>query len=160
MTLDRNVENIAGYRFFPLLSLRQIGKLGLVMDATDHTKRFFNQPARDVKPAKYRFANQLRRNETEAEEKLWAMLRNRQLKGKKFRRQHAIMNYVADFYCHESKLVVEADGDYHRDPDMVEYDKVRTIHLNEAGITVLRFWNADIIKNPEKVIQKIAEYLQ
>jgi very-short-patch-repair endonuclease len=160
MTPDRSAENTADYVFFPILCLRQMGKLGFVMDTSDPTKRYLNHLARGVKPAKYRFANQLRRNETEAEEKLWALLRNRQLKGKKFRRQHPVMKYVADFYCHESKLVVEADGDFHRDPDMVEYDKVRTAHLNEAGITVLRFWNADIIKNPEKVIQKIAEYLQ
>ena len=79
---------------------------------------------------------------------------------KKFRRQHAIANYVSDFYCNESKLVIELDGNFHTVAETKEYDKSRTNLLNELGITVLRFWNEEVIKDTEKVIKKISEYLQ
>ena len=67
-------------------------------------------------------AKALRRKETEAEQKLWALLRNRQLKGRKFRRQHAITSYIVDFYCHECKLAIELDGYHHKNEDVKEYD--------------------------------------
>lgn len=86
-------------------------------------------------------------------------IRNRQLKGKKFRRQHAIAHYVLDFYCHECKLAVEVDGSYHKSEEAREYDKGRTALLNAHGITVLRFWNKDVMKEIEKVLEKIASYL-
>jgi very-short-patch-repair endonuclease len=97
-------------------------------------------------------AKKLRLRTTEAEQKLWALLRNRQLKGKKFRRQHAIANYVVDFYCNECKLAIELDGNYHTYPETKIYDKSRTELLNELGIKVLRFWNEEVIKNSEKVL--------
>jgi len=113
-----------------------------------------------AKASTQEYARELRLRTTEAEQKLWSLLRNRQLKGKKFRRQHAIANYVADFYCNESKLVIELDGNFHTEAETKEYDKSRTNLLNELGITVLRFWNEEVIKDTEKVIKKISEYLQ
>ena len=113
-----------------------------------------------AKASTQEYARELRLRTTEAEQKLWSLLRNRQLKGKKFRRQHAIANYVADFYCNESKLVIELDGNFHTEAETKEYDKSRTNLLNELGITVLRFWNEEVIKDPGKVIKKISEYLQ
>jgi len=113
-----------------------------------------------AKASTQEYARELRLRTTEAEQKLWSLLRNRQLKGKKFRRQHAIANYVADFYCNESKLVIELDGNYHTGAETKEYDKSRTNLLNELGITVLRFWNEEVIKDPGKVIKKISGYLQ
>jgi very-short-patch-repair endonuclease len=113
-----------------------------------------------AKTSTQEFARELRLRTTEAEQKLWSLLRNRQLKGKKFRRQHAIANYVADFYCNESRLVIELDGNFHTAAETKEYDKFRTNLLNELGITVLRFWNEEVIKDPGKVIKKISEYLQ
>jgi len=113
-----------------------------------------------AKASTQEYARELRLRTTEAEQKLWSLLRNRQLKGKKFRRQHAIANYVADFYCNESRLVIELDGNFHTAAETKEYDKFRTNLLNELGITVLRFWNEEVIKNPGKVIKKISEYLQ
>ena len=107
----------------------------------------------------YRNANQLRKRTTKAEQKLWALLRNRQLNGKKFRRQHAIDNFIADFYCHECKLVIELDGRHHLSSEAKLYDTTRTAVLNELGITVLRFWNEEIIDDTEKVLKKIAERL-
>lgn len=105
-------------------------------------------------------ARELRRKTTEAEQKLWALLRNRQLNGKKFRRQHAILNYIADFYCHESKLVIELDGNFHKGVEAKQYDHARTMALKETGISVLRFWNEEVLTDIEKVLKKISEHMQ
>ena len=112
-----------------------------------------------AKASIYQKASELRKRTTDAEQKLWALLRNRQLKGKKFRRQHAIGKYVADFYCHECKLVIELDGNFHNTTEAKQYDHARTIVLNELGITVLRFWNKEIIEDPEKVLKKISDHI-
>jgi len=105
------------------------------------------------------YARELRLKTTEAEQKLWSLLRNRQLKGKKFRRQHAIANYVVDFYCNECKLVIELDGKFHTEAEARQYDAIRTALLKELGIAVLRFWNDEVIVDPAKVLGKISEYL-
>ncbi|MCH8831601.1 MAG: DUF559 domain-containing protein [Chloroflexi bacterium] len=70
-------------------------------------------------------ARRLRTNSTGAEVVLWAVLRNRKLEGAKFRRQHPLGRYIADFYCHEALLVVELDGSVHDDAPQAEYDAVR-----------------------------------
>jgi very-short-patch-repair endonuclease len=113
----------------------------------------------DAKASIYQHAKDLRHSQTKAEQKLWTLLRNKQLKGKKFRRQHAIADYVVDFYCHECTLAVELDGNYHNSEESKEYDKARTVFLNESGITVLRFWNEEVIKEVERALEKIAFYL-
>lgn len=107
----------------------------------------------------YKYARELRQTQTEAEKKLWALLRNRQLKGKKFRRQHALADYIADFYCHECKLVIELDGHFHKGGDAKEYNEARTRLLNEYNMTVLRFWNAEVMNETEKVLEKITAFL-
>lgn len=112
-----------------------------------------------AKPFIFERAKTLRSSQTEAEEKLWSFLRNRKLKGKKFRRQHAIADYIVDFYCHECHLAIELDGNDHKNKEAKEYDKARVALLSEYGITVLRFWNNEVIKETEKVIEKIASYL-
>jgi len=125
----------------------------------DLTNKYLAKLHQGTKAATQEYARELRNRTTEAEQKLWSLLRNRQLKGKKFRRQHAIANYVADFYCNESNLVIELDGNFHTKAETKEYDKSRTNLLNELGITVLRFWNEEVIKDPGKVLEKISEYL-
>ena len=127
--------------------------------ASNLTDKYLAKLHQGTKAATQEYARELRNRTTEAEQKLWSLLRNRQLKGKKFRRQHAIANYVADFYCNESKLVIELDGSFHTEAETKEYDKSRTNLLNELGITVLRFWNEEVIKDPGKVLEKISEYL-
>ena len=112
-----------------------------------------------AKASAHGHAKELRRKETEAEQKLWSLIRNRQLKGKKFRRQHAIVNYIADFYCHECKLAIELDGYHHKKEDVKEYDKARTVLLSEYGITVIRFWNEEVIEEIDVVLEKIALHL-
>jgi len=125
----------------------------------DLTGKYLKELHQGAKPSTHQHARELRQQSTEAEQKLWTLLRNRQLKEKKFRRQHAIAGYVADFYCHESKLVVELDGNIHNNREAKAYDHSRTALLNEMGITVLRFWNNELLTDPAKVLQTISDHL-
>jgi len=82
-------------------------------------------------------AKELRKKETEAEKILWKFLRNRQVKSKKFRRQHAVDKYILDFYCHECSLAIEVDGGIHFKKMNRQYDEARTYTLNGIGIKVI-----------------------
>jgi very-short-patch-repair endonuclease len=128
--------------------------------SSDLTAKYLAHLSHGANASKHEFARELRHRTTEAEQKLWALIRNRKLKGKKFRRQHAIAKYVVDFYCNESKLAIELDGNFHTTQDAKEYDQIRTAELQELGIIVLRFWNQEVIDHPEKVIKKISDYLK
>ncbi len=99
----------------------------------------------------------MRRDATEAENALWRLLRNRSLGDAKFRRQCPIGRYVADFVCMERRLVVEADGGQHADS---KADAARAGWLESQGFDVLRFWNRDILDNPEGVAASILEALE
>jgi very-short-patch-repair endonuclease len=98
-----------------------------------------------------RHARRLRREATDAERRLWSRLRNRQLAGFKFRQQETIGRCVADFACVECRLIVEADGGQHRE----EVDRERTSYLKSLGWEVLRFWNNDILKHTDGVLDLI-----
>jgi len=104
-------------------------------------------------------ANALRKQMTEAEELLWSKIRRRQINGFKFRRQHPINQFVADFYCHDKKLIIEVDGGYHNEPTQREHDQQRTYELEKLGITVLRFSNEEVENEMEKVIGRVGEWL-
>ena len=99
-------------------------------------------------------ARKLRKNQTEAEKKLWKVLRNKQLEGLKFRRQFPFGRYVADFVCNEKKLVVEVDGGQHANQGLE--DKKRTKFFEEEGYQVLRFWNNEVLVNIEGVMEIIS----
>ena len=105
------------------------------------------------------FARQLRRNATDVERMLWARLRRRQLDGHKFRRQAPIGPYTVDFVCLERSLVIELDGSQHADSD-VGHDRVRDDYLERRGFQVLRFWNEDISRRLDDVMQMIWLHLQ
>jgi very-short-patch-repair endonuclease len=95
----------------------------------------------------------LRKNQTEAEEILWQLLRNRKLGGFKFRRQHPISEgFILDFYCPEVRLAIELDGAYHKEEKQQEYDEGRTYELEKYGIKVIRFWNSEIENSAEQVL--------
>ncbi|MGD2118943.1 MAG: DUF559 domain-containing protein [Chromatiales bacterium] len=96
-------------------------------------------------------ARELRKNQTDAERKLWQHLRNRNLLEFKFRRQHTIGPYVVDFVCLALKLVVELDGSQHMQNE--EYDQRRARYLNEKGYEVFRFWNNDILERIDSVLE-------
>jgi very-short-patch-repair endonuclease len=102
-------------------------------------------------------ARGLRLRTTDAEQALWFRLRNWQLKGCKFRRQHEIDRYVVDFVCTEGMLVVELDGGQHLEQQ--EYDQARTRCLQARGYRVLRFWNNDVLTNIESVLEAVMEAL-
>ena len=101
------------------------------------------------------YRKELRNNPTKAESKLWKVLSNRQLEGKKFRRQHSIDNYIVDFYCPSERLAIEIDGGIHENTVNQTYDYERTTNLNKYGIRVLRFSNEAVIKNIELVLESI-----
>lgn len=108
----------------------------------------------------FQFAKELRANETEAEKLLWYHLSTSFPKGYRFKRQHPVLFFVADFYCHKAKLIIEIDGGYHKIPQQFEYDKARDIELNALGLKVLRFTNEDIFKKLELVLEIILKEIQ
>jgi len=98
----------------------------------------------------------MRRDATDAEARLWRLLRNRQLGGWKFRRQHPAGPFVLDFYCHEAKLAIEVDGaGHHAGQRRRVKDAARTRALEAEGIRVLRFWDGEVIGNIEGAAAKI-----
>ena len=103
-------------------------------------------------------ARQLRTHQTDPEYKLWSHLRDRQLLGFKFRRQHPIGPFFADFFCLEAKLVIELDGSQHA--DQADPDERRTEYIRGHGYTVLRIWNHEVTSAIEPVMQRIADALE
>ncbi len=104
-------------------------------------------------------ARALRRGQTEAEALLWERLRDRGLQNLKFRRQCPVERYIADFYCHESRLIVELDGGMHDLPRQSEHDRNRNrdTALAELGYEVLRFRNEEVLVGIEGVLERIAD---
>ena len=99
-------------------------------------------------------AKELRINMTYAETLLWEKLRNKQINGVKIRRQHPINRFIADFYCHRARLVIEVDGEIHN--YQKEYDIGRSEEMGNFNIKVIRFSNKEVIENLENVITKIS----
>lgn len=106
-------------------------------------------------PKLIKLARELRQTQTEAEKLLWQLLRNRQIANAKFRRQHPINHYIADFYCNEHKLVIELDGSQHHTDEGKQKDSIRTEQLNKLGIRVIRFDNRQILTETEAVLEVI-----
>lgn len=104
-------------------------------------------------------AKSLRRTQTPAENRFWYYVRNRKMLGLKFRRQHPLGNFIADFYCHELKLVVEIDGSIHELDHIKEYDKERETQIKKLGLSVLRFSNTDVFYNPDFVELTIKKFM-
>ncbi len=104
---------------------------------------------------------ELRTNSTEAERILWEAVRNKKLSNRKFYRQYPLFHdftgketfFVADFYCHEAKLIIELDGKYHQ--YRLKADKERTKILNYLGLSVIRFRNEEVLKDSNEVIMKV-----
>ncbi|MGB7292739.1 MAG: endonuclease domain-containing protein [Thermodesulfobacteriota bacterium] len=102
-------------------------------------------------------ARNLRKNPTEAERKLWAHLRLRQIGGYKFRRQHPLGPFIVDFVCIEKRLIVEVDGGQHDEKRF--YDAKRNEWLEEREFKVIRFWNNEVLRDIEIVTEVIANEL-
>lgn len=100
----------------------------------------------------------LRNNSTSAEASLWKMLKNKQVGGYKFRRQHSIGNYVVDFYCPTLLLVIELDGEPHADLVNIALDAERDEFINQHQITVFRYENRWVFEYPEVIIEDILTF--
>lgn len=103
-------------------------------------------------------ARQLRRDQTPFEAQMWNILRDRQLESYKFRRQHPVPPYIADFACVSRKLIVELDGRVH--DDTIERDQNRDAVLQEQGWRVLRFSNVQLMRNRNGVLQTVLRELE
>ena len=102
-------------------------------------------------------ARNLRCNQTDAERKLWSILRSRQFENSKFRRQEPIGKYIVDFVSMERELIIELDGGQHNQQPKQEKDETRTKWLESRGFRVIRFWNNDVLLNIEGVVSRILE---
>ncbi|QDG49731.1 DUF559 domain-containing protein [Persicimonas caeni] len=112
-------------------------------------------------PELLRRARQMRSNPTDAEAKLWAKLRRKQLGGYKFRRQHILQPYIVDFYCTSEKLVVEVDGQCHRRPSNQAWDQKRDAYLRDVhDVEIVRVEAADVFGSIEKVLEEVLEVLE
>ena len=100
-------------------------------------------------------ARSLRTNLTDAEQRLWSWLRQRQILGVQFYMQKAVGSYIVDFYAHAARLVVEVDGSHHLDLAQAEYDKRRTCDLEQLGVKVLRFDDHRVLLELEHVVEEI-----
>lgn len=108
---------------------------------------------------KFQNARKLRKNSIVQESKLWSILRNRNLNNLKFKRQVPICHYIVDFCCSEKKLVIELDGGQHNECQNIEYDKKRTLFLNEQGYKVVRIWNNEINDNLDGVVEYLLDVI-
>jgi very-short-patch-repair endonuclease len=117
-------------------------------------------PARRDPDSRLRlFAREMRRQPTEAEKKLWPLLRDRNLGGFKFRRQVPVEGYILDFFCEAASTAVELDGGQHAEPDAIDYDRRRSERLAELRIRVLRFSDHDALKDPLAIARTILRIL-
>lgn len=110
-------------------------------------------PPKTTTPKMMRRAGELRKNQTEAEAKLWSRLRAHRVNGVQFRRQHAIGNYIVDFCSPRRKLIIEVDGSQHLEQN--EYDSERTRYMESKGYRVLRFWNNEVLNDIDTVMNVI-----
>ncbi len=109
-------------------------------------------------PKIFKNARELRGRMTKAELLLWEELRGKKL-GYKFRRQHPIGNYIADFYCHQIHLIIELDGGYHLAEKQQCFDNQRARDLELTGMKVIRFMNEEVISDMKKVLEAINEVI-
>ena len=107
----------------------------------------------------FQYADELRKNMTEAEKIIWERVCKNQL-GVRIRRQHPIWKFIADFYCHEIKLIIEIDGGIHLSSEKKEYDISRDITLNDLGIEIIRYTNDQVINETSKVIEEIKRTIE
>lgn len=101
------------------------------------------------------FAKSMRHTATDAEHLMWQILRAKRFMNLKFRRQHVIKQYIVDFYCHEIGLVIELDGSQHNTEDGKDYDAERTKFLEALGLTIVRYWNHDVLGRTDVVLEDL-----
>lgn len=105
------------------------------------------------------FAKELRQRQTKAEQIIWKYVRAKRFNGCKFRRQVPIGPFIVDFLCVGAMLIIEIDGNHHRNPAVYEYDLRRTEYLKSWGFRVVRFWNSDVLHNTRQVLAEIESHI-
>jgi very-short-patch-repair endonuclease len=123
------------------------------MSISDNVSMFYN-----AKPHIFEKAKALRNNMTNAELILWEKLKGKKVLGLRFRPQHPVDIFIADFYCHPIKLIIEVDGGIHKSREQKEYDLGREEELENWGIKVIRFTNNEIENDINKVIKEIEQF--
>jgi very-short-patch-repair endonuclease len=108
----------------------------------------------------FSLALQMRKNPTEAERVMWKILRKYRQSGYPFRRQHPIEFYIADFYCHNLRLVIEVDGEIHKGKEIKIHDEGRTGELESFGIKILRFTNSQVLYDNDRVVERINDTIK
>ncbi|MEK9143223.1 MAG: endonuclease domain-containing protein [Patescibacteria group bacterium] len=98
----------------------------------------------------------LRKHQTDAETRLWSKLRNKRFLGIKFFRQYSVGAYILDFYASSIQLAIELDGSQHAERKQQSYDARRTKYLKDFGIRVVRFWDNEVLKNTDGVLESVA----
>ena len=126
--------------------------MSVVKSSTDLTER-----AQSMGNNPVTLARNLRRKQTDAERKMWRVLRGRQFENSKFRRQEPIGQYIVDFVRLERQLIIEIDGGQHNQQPEIKKDEIRTKWLEKKGFKVIRFWNNDVLLNIEGVAIRILE---
>ena len=111
------------------------------------------------RPGSLELARRRRNAQTSAEDLLWQRIRNRQINGFKFRREHQFGNYICDFFCREANLVVECDGEVHDQNESWHHDQARDAYMISQGLRILRFTNQQILHDTESVLREIQDYL-
>jgi len=109
----------------------------------------------NAKPRVFEKAKILRENMTASEQKLWQQLKGKKMLNLRFRPQHPVDKFIADFYCHPLKLIIEVDGGIHKSKDQKDYDLNREVELNFWGIKVIRFTNDEVDQNMNLIITQI-----
>ena len=132
---------------------RGVGGEGQETDAGERVR--LPHPSREL----IERARELRKKGTPAETLLWELLRGRQLHGRKFRRQHPIGRFIADFFCDDARLIIELDGAVHQEPDQKARDRIRDEILRQHNLHVLRFSNDEVLHDIESVLQRISDHI-
>jgi len=122
------------------------------MSINDNISMFYN-----AKPIIFQRAKAMRENMTYAEEAVWKLLKSKNMLGLRFKPQHPIDIFIADFYCHQLKLVIEIDGGIHKSKEQKEYDIGRTAELEHWGIKVIRFTNEEVENNINQIQNEIEQ---
>lgn len=105
-------------------------------------------------------ARDLRNNSTKSEIKLWQEIKGKRLKGYDFHRQKPLLNFIADFYCYELKLVIELDGYTHQIEEVQKKDVIKQCELEQLGLTVLRFEDEEVFSDLDNVLRVIEAYIE
>jgi very-short-patch-repair endonuclease len=154
------LANIREWALIPVPSLKEKGAQGqselLKASGQEISTPDFRYSVHS--PVQYELAMNLRKNNTQAEKKLWDELRDRKLGVElKFRRQHSIDAYIVDFICISKRLIIEIDGGYHENEEQKAYDEERTKQLNSLGFEVIRFTNDEVLNNIKQVLKTITD---